>query len=126
MTSLRALAFFGVAVLQGMTAVAVAASPPSGGNCPATDVSVAHAVAPAYPTAAMRFVQSPIAVQVIVMVAADGSVKSAAIAQSSGYTQPDANALQAAQASTYKPKTVDCKPVEGLYVFRADFAPPTP
>ncbi|HEY5426894.1 MAG TPA: energy transducer TonB [Candidatus Tumulicola sp.] len=92
-------------------------------SCPETPVTVAKAVAPAYPTMAMRYVNSALSVEVIVMVGADGSVASASVARSSGYADADANALKAAQASTYKPKTENCKPVEALYLFRADFAP---
>lgn len=71
----------------------------------------------------MRFVQTPVSVQVMVMVNANGSVSSASVAQSSGYADVDAAALKAALASTYRPRTVNCKPAEGLYLFSASFAP---
>ena len=71
----------------------------------------------------MKFVQSPISVQVMVMVGADGSVATASVAQSSGYADADAAALKAAMASTYRPGTQNCKPAEGLYLFNATFAP---
>lgn len=103
---------------------APAASPaPSGSACPQTQPSVVKAAEPVYPSATMKFVQSPISVQVMVMVGATGSVSSAAVAQSSGYADADAAALNAAMASTYKPGTVDCKPAKGLYLFNASFAP---
>lgn len=98
----------------------------SSGNCAETQAAILKAAQPVYPSAAMRFVQSPISVQVIVYLDAGGSIKTASVAQSSGYADADASALKAATASTYKPRTVDCKPVDGLYLFKADFAPPAP
>lgn len=103
---------------------APAASPAPGGSaCPETQPSVVKAADPVYPAATMKFVQSPISVQVMVMVSNTGSVASAAIAQSSGYADVDAAALKAAMASSYKPRTVDCKPAQGLYLFNASFTP---
>jgi TonB family protein len=80
-------------------------------------------IQPKYPAAQMRFVDYRVTVEAIVYVNADGSVKTASIARSSGYSEPDAAVLKAAYASTYKPRTVNCKPADGLYLFRADFAP---
>jgi periplasmic protein TonB len=96
---------------------------PGGSSCPETDVQLVKAAQPEYPAAAMKFIIDPVSVQVIVMVNADGSVQTASVARSSGYSQPDAAALKAAEDSTYKPKTVNCKPVRGLYLFQAEFKP---
>jgi len=56
-------------------------------------------------------------VDIKVVVEADGSAR-ASIERSSGYLALDMAVLRAAKASTYEPKTVDCKPVEGTYIFR--------
>ena len=61
--------------------------------------------------------------QVDILVLPDGTVKNATIWKSSGYADADAEAIKSALAATYSPKVVDCKPVAGRYLYRADFVP---
>lgn len=56
-----------------------------------------------------------------VLVGTDGVVKNASIYQSTGYAAADAAAIDAARATTYRPKIVNCQPAEGRYLFKADF-----
>ena len=58
-----------------------------------------------------------------VTIAPNGSVAAASITKSSGSPQIDKAVLDAARHSTYSPKLVNCKPVQGSYLFHADFAP---
>lgn len=59
-------------------------------------------------------------VEVVVTVNPDGTVKNAVIQKGWGEGANDA-ALTAARESTYRPKTVNCRPVEGTYLFRELF-----
>ncbi len=68
----------------------------------------------------------PLTVEAMVLVGPDGSVESATISHSSGYAGVDAAVIRAARASSYSPKVVDCKPVEGRYLFREDLKPGPP
>lgn len=54
---------------------------------------------------------------VAVTVAPDGSVKSAKIVSSSGNITFDRASVHAARRSTYGPKTVNCRPVDGIVYF---------
>jgi periplasmic protein TonB len=63
---------------------------------------------------------------VSVLVGPDGQVEKASIYKSSGYLQFDMASIRAAKSSSYKPKLVDCKPVEGTVLFKTLFAPGTP
>ncbi len=66
---------------------------------------------------------APYTSRVKVVVNPDGSVKSVSIYQTSGYPGADEATIQAALHSTYTPGSVNCQPVEGWYIFRADFNP---
>lgn len=116
------LVFAGLAVASAAHASAATPAPAASG-CAETQPAIVKAAQPGYPASSMRFVQSPVSVQVMVMVDANGSVATASVAQSSGYADVDASALKAAMASTYRPRMVHCKPAEGLYLFNATFAP---
>jgi TonB family protein len=66
---------------------------------------------------------------VAVRVAPDGSVEKAKIDRSSGNLLFDQASVRAARHSTYKPKAVDCKPVDGTVYFRTSLShgyPPGP
>jgi TonB family protein len=66
---------------------------------------------------------------VAVWVAPDGSVEKAKIYRSSGDLLFDEASVRAARRSTYKPKVLDCKPVEGIVYFRTSLTggyPPEP
>lgn len=56
-----------------------------------------------------------------VTVEPDGTIKSAKIWKSSGTPDGDRTALAAARNSTYSPATLNCKPVEGKYLFKERF-----
>jgi TonB family protein len=62
-------------------------------------------------------------VTVAVTIAPSGRVVHTAILHSSGNTDIDNAVAAAARQSKYSPKIVNCTPVQGSYVFRADFAP---
>lgn len=66
---------------------------------------------------------------VAVQVAPDGSVEKAKIYRSSGDLHFDEASVFAARQSTYKPKIVDCKPVESIVYFKTSLTggyPPGP
>jgi TonB family protein len=53
----------------------------------------------------------------------NGHAIAAKLLHSSGYPAMDQAVVEAALKSTYSPKVVNCAPVQGAYLFRADFAP---
>lgn len=61
-----------------------------------------------------------------VTIAPNGSVLRASIWKRSGNAQIDQSVLDAAKRGKYSPKLIDCKRVEGTYLFHADFAPNAP
>ncbi|MGA8474285.1 MAG: M56 family metallopeptidase [Candidatus Cybelea sp.] len=63
------------------------------------------------------------AVNVVVTIAPSGHVTSATVLHSSGNAAIDGAVIDAARRSTYSPKIVNCSPVQGRYVFRAEFEP---
>lgn len=58
-----------------------------------------------------------------VLIGPDGKVKEASIFKSSGYPAFDIAVVDAARLTVYSPKVVDCKSVEGVYLFSAAFHP---
>jgi len=91
-------------------------------NCaqPHVDPSTKNAVQPEYPEVARE--QGAFGtVKVAVTLDEHGTVLSAAIAQSAGNAALDQEAIKAAKASSYSPEIVDCKPIGGVYLFRAVF-----
>jgi TonB family protein len=89
-------------------------------TCPSTQVAVTHAVAPDVTGIPISHTMSA---EVLVTVNPDGAVKGAAVQKSSGVLAVDNAVVRAARASSYQPRTEDCGPVQGTYVFRADFKP---
>lgn len=85
---------------------------PAASTCPTTPVKVIKRASPPMFDTPPDFGGT---VLLAVTVSASGSVKSASITKSSGLKAFDNAGLQAARNSTYKPKTVNCKPVEGTY-----------
>ncbi|MFN2449449.1 MAG: energy transducer TonB [Candidatus Baltobacteraceae bacterium] len=57
-----------------------------------------------------------------VAVASDGSVSAARVVRSTGDASLDARALNSAKQATYSPRTLDCAPIPGLYLFAVTFA----
>ena len=86
---------------------------------PFRSVTVTQHVDPTLP--AGFEVTQPAQAVVRVMVGPDGSVIGAAVSQSSGDNVLDRAALQAAQATTYQPKIVDCSPAAGTYMYSWNF-----
>jgi TonB family protein len=64
-----------------------------------------------------------VSVIIVVTIASSGNVVHLSIRKSSGNEQIDRAVAVAAQHSTYSPKLLNCKPIEGTYLFRADFQP---
>ena len=83
-------------------------------------VSSVQPVQPEYPLRARESGQVG-TVQIKVSLSATGAVRSTSVYRSSGYEDLDQAALAAAKASTYAPEVVNCFPVDGSYLFRADF-----
>jgi TonB family protein len=67
--------------------------------------------------------EGEISTTIAVVVGADGKIEKAAVYKPSGVAAFDQASLQAARASTYRPKIVDCTPVESMYYFKTTFAP---
>ena len=110
------------------TTASLRAQTPSPAACN-QDASVTSAVTPRFPASA-RNLRGRVIVLVEVVIGATGSVKEATIYKSSGDTAVDAEALRAARASVYAPKTVKCVPTDANYLFREEFVgtpltPPT-
>jgi TonB family protein len=87
------------------------------------DVTVQNGVTPAYPASAAAAGIGETQVTVRVDVASDGSVRSSRIYKSSGNRALDDAALAAAAKSTYLPKIVNCKTVDGTYDYIVTFDP---
>ena len=62
-------------------------------------------------------------VEVSVTIAPDGHVVKTSLLKSSGIKTADTAVVEAALKSKYSPKIVNCSPVEGGYIFQADFKP---
>src|SRR5581483_7552447 len=62
-------------------------------------------------------------VNVLVTIAPNGHVTGTKVTHSSGNASIDDAVADAARKSTYSPKVAGCEPVEGQYVFQAQFAP---
>ncbi len=65
----------------------------------------------------------PVTVVAMVIVAADGSPTAESVVKSSGFKAVDDAVLRAARVSKYKPKMLNCQPVDGPYIFRIDYRP---
>lgn len=108
--------------------VAPAATPapteaPPACRTPYQDATSPNQVPPDYPEAARSLGLGPVTVLVQVTISPSGSLQGAKIYQSSNNMSIDQSALSAARQSSYSPKIVACKPVEGTYLFRAQFDP---
>jgi TonB family protein len=99
------------------------ASPSPECRQPFADAGIINAMAPDYPDSARYFKLGPVTVLAEVTVGPDGKPQDVSIYKSSGNGAIDREALRAAQASTYSPKVINCKPVIGQFLFRAEFNP---
>jgi TonB family protein len=86
------------------------------------EATVTNAAYPEYPNSASRQ-YGPVTALVRVTIGTNGTVLAASIYTSTGSADLDRAALRAARASTYAPKLVNCRPVTGTYIFRAEFKP---
>ncbi|HYL26602.1 MAG TPA: M56 family metallopeptidase [Candidatus Nitrosotalea sp.] len=111
---------FGIATppsgLQGAPADSMLAASCSNPN---SEASVRNAAAPQPP----HGVKAAGSVEVTVTISPSGKVSATKVLRSSGNAALDQAVINAAKQSTYSPKIVNCMPVEGTYIFRADFAP---
>ena len=70
-----------------------------------------------------REVEGPIFATIAVVIKPDGKIKTAGIYKSSGDPSFDDASLYAALASKYRPKIVDCTPVEATVYFKTSYTP---
>lgn len=90
---------------------------------PNADVTVKDAAPPALPKDAK--LQGPVTASALVTIGPDGKVLRVTIdpKHSSGNMEVDQAVLRAARNSTYSPKVVNCKAVQGTYRFFVRFDP---
>jgi TonB family protein len=70
-----------------------------------------------------QFPAHKVSAVVVVTIAPSGKAIAAHVYRSSGDANVDRAVLAAAEKSTYSPKLVNCVPVQGTYLFKAEFAP---
>jgi TonB family protein len=113
-------------VLLAVLLAQAAPSPsPSPGECN-HDATVTKAVIPDTKDLLGDFLSEPLATKVVVTVAPDGTVKKASVSKTSAFMEFDMAVLQAAEISKYRPKVVDCEPVEGTTTFWGTWRPGSP
>lgn len=101
--------------------VAVGGPATVAGACTPTDAVVTNAAMPDVPHDARP--KRPTLLKVTIL--PDGTVPRIDMLQSSGDWKADTAATVAAEHSTYKPASRNCKAVTGAYVFRVEYAPST-
>jgi TonB family protein len=89
----------------------------------AHDALVMKQVTPEFPFSARNLDRRPRQVRVQVAIDSNGDLLSASIVQSSGIKALDDASIEAARASTYSPKFVNCMPVSATYTFLVTFDP---
>ena len=99
----------------------IAATPVMNPACNA-DARIVRSAPPSWPESAMHDGGGPFSVTIDVTVAPSGALAGAIVRKTSGRADVDNASLAAARSSTYAPKMVDCKPVQGTYPFRAVFS----
>jgi TonB family protein len=106
-----------LALLSASLQAATPAPAPSADPC-SHDATVKHLVSPNVPASVWsRYpLHAERVAEVKVTVGTDGRPLSATIFQSSGDTDLDAFAIQAAQRSAFEPKVVQCRTVVGDYL----------
>ena len=93
------------------------------------DAQITRAEYPDITEFRLDLTNQPLYATVAVTIAADGSVKKTTIKSSSGNLQFDMASTRAARLSAYKPKMVNCHPVESVVEFKTlavqgDYTPP--
>jgi protein TonB len=88
----------------------------------------AQVVKPAYPvpTADVPSDGQPLYAAVSVLIGPDGKIEKATIYKSSGNLGFDTASIRAARQSVFKPKVVNCQPVEGTAFFLTSLTPGPP
>ena len=110
------------ALLLSLMLAQATPAPVATGPC-IQEPQIVNEVQPVRPASLPNTMFAAIAI-VKVLVGTDGSVEQATISKSSGYPAVDAAVLKAARATTFSPKVVDCKPVEGVYLLKAGWIAP--
>lgn len=97
----------------------------TGPSCsnPNKEASVIEPMSPNYPDSARDLGLGTVSVLVQVTIDAQGRLVDARIYGSSNNAAIDQAALLAARQSRYAPRIANCAPVDGTYIFHADFAP---
>ncbi len=90
---------------------------------PNQEAAVLNAISPDYPDPARDLGLGKVTVLVQVTIDAQGRLVDAKVYQSSNNAAIDQAALRAARQTTYSPQIANCLPVEGTYIFHADFSP---
>jgi hypothetical protein len=91
-------------------------------SCPETSARIArHATSPIRPGSEAPVAGGPYVSLIGVRVNADGHVAKASLEVSSGLPWLDSQVRDGALLQTYKPATVDCRPVPGIYYFSGQF-----
>jgi hypothetical protein len=103
-----------LAVMVTLLLAQAAPSPAASGECS----HEADVLNPQIPDAQPGVGSPDLFAIVAVKLAPDASVESVKVFRSSGSLSFDEASLRAAHRSTYKPKVVDCKPVESVYYFK--------
>jgi TonB family protein len=80
-------------------------------------------MSPNYPDSVRDLGLGAVSVLVQVTIDAQGRLLDAKIYQSSNNAAIDQSALRAARQTTYAPRIANCAPVDGTYIFHADFSP---
>lgn len=88
-------------------------------STPYREATVTHLAEPFYPRG--YYPSKPVTVVVQVTIAPDGTIAGGHVTQSGGNAAFDGSAVQAVEESRFAPKLVDCKAVEGTYLFKVTF-----
>ena len=103
-------------------------SPASSPTPPSECNHVAEVIKPAYPIPEGNMWDEDQAryATLEVVVGPDGTIGKITVVKSSGSFAFDMASVRAAKRSVFKPKMLDCKPVEGPAMFRTSLTPGTP
>jgi TonB family protein len=107
-------------LVAGLMVVQAAANPVPTGAC-MHEATIVKRAQPIYPPQLPAGTRATAVVAILV--SSKGSVEKASIYRSSGYRAADAAALKAAEATTYAPRVIKCKRVEGELLYPVEFVP---
>ncbi|MFN2528916.1 MAG: energy transducer TonB [Candidatus Baltobacteraceae bacterium] len=97
-------------------------------HTPDREATVINQVTPEYPESLREQnadKKAPLTLEVLVLVSlsASATITAESVSQASGFPEVDRAALRAANASSYSPRVVNCKPVESQFIMRFSFDP---